>query len=127
MTVRRRMTCQISITREWKTKLNLNGNHIAKVRTKRRKSDGDSLSPLLFVISIIPLSLVLRKSKAGMNQQNKYQPPYRLLLYAKEIKQLDALVHTVRIFSKPWDEIWDREMCSSKKGSDNKSSNIAPG
>jgi len=75
----------------------------------------------LFVISIIPLSLRLRKSKAGYEWTNKTNIKLLLFiddfkLYAKEMKQLDSLVHTVKIFSKPW----DREMCSTKKMCDNK-------
>lgn len=110
-----------SLSRESRKQNYLNGNNIGKVRRKRGKFDGESLSPLLFVISIIPLSFVLRNSKAGYEWTNKTEINHLLFinalkLYAKEMKQLDSLVHTVRIFSKPWDEIWDRECAILKRG-----------
>lgn len=66
------------------------------------------MSPLLFVISMIPLSFALRKSKVVYESTNKTKINYLsfmlfmddLKLYAKDMKQLDSLVHTVRIFSK---------------------------
>ena len=66
------------------------------------------MSPLLFVISMIPLSFALRKSKVRYESTNKRKINHLLFmlfmddlkLYAKDMKQLDSLVHTVRIFSK---------------------------
>ena len=63
------------------------------------------MSLLLFAISMIPLSFTLRKSKVGYESTNKRKINHLLFmddlkLYAKDMKQLDSLVHTVRIFSK---------------------------
>ena len=44
--------------------LTANGTNLGDVKVKRGIFQGDSLSPLLFMICMIPLSLVLRKTKA---------------------------------------------------------------
>ena len=49
----------------WQTELNSCGESLAKVNIRRGTFQGDSLSPLLFVICMIPLTHVLHKAKAG--------------------------------------------------------------
>ena len=39
-------------------------SELGEVETKRGIFQGDSLSPLVFVLALVPLSLVLRKAKA---------------------------------------------------------------
>ena len=51
--------------KQWKLSLNSNGNELGDVKVNRGTFQGDSLSPLLFVVCMIPISLVLRKVKAG--------------------------------------------------------------
>ena len=51
--------------RNWKTELTSCGASLGTVNIRRGIFQGDSLSPLIFVICMIPLSKVLRKSKAG--------------------------------------------------------------
>ena len=46
---------------QWKLSLTSNGKDLGEVDAKRGIFQGDSLSPLLFVLCMIPLSLVLRK------------------------------------------------------------------
>ena len=59
----------------------------------------------LFVIALIPLSITLNKSKEGYllgaqrGKVNQLLFMDDLKLYAKDIRQLDSLVQTVRIFS----------------------------
>ena len=55
----------LSSMKKWKTKLTSCGRHLGVVNIKRGIFQGDSLSPLLFVLCMVPLSLVLRRSKAG--------------------------------------------------------------
>ena len=66
---------------------------------------GDSLSPLLFVLVIIPLTLVLRQTKTfneikkGGKKINHLLLMDDLTLFAENEDQIDRLVNTVRIFS----------------------------
>ena len=48
----------------WQTELTSRGESLAKVNIRRGIFQGDSLSALLFVICMIPLTQVLRKAKA---------------------------------------------------------------
>ena len=67
---------------------------------------GDSLSPLLFIISLIPLTMILNKMKHGYQFSTDGQRINHLLymddlkLYSRAEKELNSLVETVRIFSK---------------------------
>ena len=64
---------------------------------------GDSLSSLVFVLTSIPLSLVLRKAKAtyefSESKINHLIFLDDLKLYSRSEKGLDSLVQTVRVFS----------------------------
>ena len=51
--------------KEWSTMLTSCGEAIGEVKFARGIFQGDSLSPLMFVIDMIPLTLVLRKMKAS--------------------------------------------------------------
>ena len=90
---------------KWETKLTSGGAELGKVKIRRGTFQGDSLSPLLFLLSVIPLSLVLRKVKAGYDLGKNQGVINHLLfmddlkLYGKTENQLDTLVNTVRIFS----------------------------
>ena len=66
---------------------------------------GDSLSPLVFVLPLIPLSLILRKAKAAYEFSESKEKVNRLLfidnlkLYSQSEKELDSLIQTVHVFS----------------------------
>ena len=47
---------------EWLTS---NGEVLGEVRIKRGIFQGDSLSPLLFVLSMIPLAILLKRENIG--------------------------------------------------------------
>ena len=51
--------------KNWATELTSCGENLGKVDIKRGIFQGDSLSQLLFVICMIPLTKVLQKIKAG--------------------------------------------------------------
>ena len=90
---------------QWKVSLSSNGEDLGEVFVRRGIIQGDSLSPLLFVLSMIPLSLILRKVKAAYEWGKKEYKVNLLLfmdelkLYAKNEDQLNMLVRTVHMFS----------------------------
>ena len=57
----------LSSMKKWKTELTSCGQQLGVFNIKRGIFQGDSLSPLLFVLCMVPLSLVLRRSKAVMS------------------------------------------------------------
>ena len=89
---------------QWKDELNFNQN-FGNVAIKRGIFQRDSLSPLLFIIGLIPLTLILRKYK-GVNEFSNSKERINHLLYMDDLKLhektdkgLDSLIQTVRIFN----------------------------
>lgn len=91
--------------KHWNTELNAGQNRLGNVKIKRGIFQGDSLSPLLFVMTMIPLTLILRKTNISYEVKKKGERINHLLfmddlkLFAKNEDQIDSLVNTVRIFS----------------------------
>ena len=91
---------------DWKTLLTANGDVLGEVDINRGIFQGDSLSPLLFVIIMIPLSILLRREKLGY----AFGPGGKLInhllfmddlkLYGKTEGELEALVDVVRVYSR---------------------------
>ena len=92
--------------KKWKLLLNSNGSNLCEVDVNRGIFQGDSLSPLIFVICMIHLSLLLRKVKASYDWGRKEFKLNHLLfmndlkLFAKSDDQIDSLVQTVFPLSK---------------------------
>ena len=90
---------------KWKLMLCSGNSELGEVEIKRGIFQGDSLSPLVFVLALIPLSLTLRKAKAAYEfSENKEKINHLLFmddlkLYSRSEKGLDSLVQTVRVFS----------------------------
>ena len=95
----------INSMKEWSTMLTSCGEEVGEVKFSRGFFQGDSLSPLMFVIAMIPLTLVLRKMKASYKFNSNGEQINHLMfmddikLYAKNESGLDALVQSVRIVS----------------------------
>ena len=91
--------------KHWNTELNAGQSRLGNVKIKRGIFHEDSLSPLPFVMTMIPLILMLRKTNIFYEVRKKKERINHLLfmdeleLFAKNVDQIDSLVNTVRIFS----------------------------
>ena len=89
----------------WKVNLTCNNQSLSGVDIKQGIFKGDSLQPLLFVLCLILLTVILRKSEsAHQSSSNKEEIKHLLFmddlkLYVKNEKGLESLVQTIWIFS----------------------------
>ena len=76
----------------WNTRLETQaGNTLGSIDIRRGIFQGDSLSPLLFVIALIPLTIMLRQVKSGYLMKDKskvnhllYMDDLKIYMYAKK-------------------------------------------
>ena len=86
----------------WRVELTA-GRRLAEAKIERGIFQGDALSPLRFIIAMMPL----RKCTAGYKLSSSQEKVNHLMymdyikLFAKNEKELETLIHTVRIYS--WD------------------------
>ena len=88
--------------RAWQTNLTANNDSLGKVCIRRGIFQGDSLSPLLFVLALMPLSMILRISAGYEMKKDGCKINHLLLiddlqLFAKNEAEIGSLVQTVRI------------------------------
>ena len=90
---------------KWKLELTSIGVSLGNVEIRRGIFQGDSLSALLFLLYMVPLSLILRKVKFHYEfgdkktRINHLSFMDNLKLFAKSNDQIDSLVNTVHTFS----------------------------
>lgn len=91
---------------DWKTVLTSSGEELGEVGIRRGIFQGDTLSPLLFVVAMIPLSLLLRKESMGYRFGAEGKKINHLLfmddlkLYGGSREEVEGLVDVVHTFSR---------------------------
>ena len=86
-----------------RTELTACNESLGEFDIRRGIFQGDSFSPLLFVVVLIPLSIILIKTDLGyVTSRNQKLNDLLFMddskLHAKSERELDSLIQTVRIF-----------------------------
>ena len=90
---------------QWRLSLTANGEDLGEVNVKMGIFQGDSLSPLLLVLSMVQLSLILKKVNECYKWRKREYALNHLLfmddlkLYAKSEERKNTLVRIVYVFS----------------------------
>ena len=90
---------------QWRLSLTANGKDLGEVNVERGIFQGDSVSSLMFLLSMVPLYLILKKVNAcykwGKKEYKLNHLSFMddLKLYAKSEEQTNTLVRTVYVFS----------------------------
>ena len=90
----------------WKTQITINNELIGECNIRRGIFQGDSLSPLLFIIAMLPLSTILNNTNKGYKLNSDGLKMNHLLymddlkLFASTIKEINELTSIVSNFSK---------------------------
>ena len=98
-------TLQTASLELWQTTLVANNQQLGTVKINRGIFQGDSSSPLLFVMALIPLTVVLRSKGMGYRLTKEGPELNHLLfmddlkLFARSEKKVDSFVQTVCICS----------------------------
>ena len=93
------------IMKTWRVELTAGGRSIAETKIQRGLFQGDAQSPLLFIIAMMSLNHILRKCatgyKLGRSQEKINHLMYMedIKLFPKNEKELETLIHAVRIYS----------------------------
>ena len=90
--------------KNWNTNMTSCGEYLANVDIRKVILQGDSLSTLIFVICMTPLTQILRKVKSGCTLKNGKNLNHLLFMddlkiFAKDEREVDGLVSTVQILS----------------------------
>ena len=89
----------------WRVELTTGGRSLAETKIQSGIFQGDALSLLLFIIAMMPLNHILRKCIAGYKLSGSQAKINHLMymddikLFAKNEKELETLIHAVRIYS----------------------------
>ena len=89
----------------WRVELTAGGRSLSEAKIQRDIFQGDALSPLLFIIAMMPLNHIPRKCTAGYKLIRLQEKINHLMClddikpYAKNEKELETLIHAVRIYS----------------------------
>ena len=109
----------------WKVELTAEGQVLTEVKIQRGIFQGDSLSPLLFVIGMMPLNHILRNTKGGYKFARSQEKINHLMymddikIFAKNKTELETLMQTIRIYTQDIGMEFGIEKCAMlvvKKG-----------
>ena len=103
----------------WKVELTAGGRSLAETKIQGGIFQGDALSPLLFIIAMMPLNPILRKCTAGY-KLSRSQEKISHLMFMDDIKlfvkneeeELETLIHAVRIYSQDIGMEFGLEKCA---------------
>ena len=90
--------------KNWRVELTAGGKSLTETKIQRRIFQGDALSPLLFIIAMMPLNHILKKCtaryKLSWSQEKINHLMYMddIKLFAKNKTELETQIHTVRIY-----------------------------
>ena len=112
-------TSLVNSMKKWRVLLYARNSELGEVDIKQGTFQGDSLFSLVFVLALIPLSLILRMAKAAhgfSGSRVKFDHllfMHDLKLHIRNEKELDPLVQTIHISSKDTGmEFWYRKVCN---------------
>ena len=89
--------------KSWRVELISGEENMVEVNIRRGIFQGDSLSPLLFVVCVLPLTHILRDAAPGYHFASNGQKVNHLLfiddlkLYANNEKSFESLIQTVHV------------------------------
>ena len=102
----------------WRVELTAGGRSLAETKIPRGIFQGDALLPLLFIIAMMPLNHILRKCTDGYKLSRSQEKINHLMymddskLLAKNEKELETLIHTVRVYIQEIGMEFGREKCA---------------
>ena len=88
----------------WRVEFKAGGRSLADTKIQRGIFQGDALSPLLYIIAMMPLNHILRKWTTGykfsrsQGKINHLMYMVDIKLFAKNEKELKTLIHAFRIY-----------------------------
>ena len=107
----------------WRVELTSGNDKLREVKIRRGIFQGDTLSPLLFVLALILLTTLLNGLDQGYRMGKNRGKINHLLfmddlkLYGRNMQELDSLVQSVRIFSTDIGMAFGIEKCAAVKNS----------
>ena len=102
----------------WRVELTAGGRSLAEAKIQRGIFQGDALSPLLFIIAMMPINHILRKCAVGYKLSRSQEKINHLMymddikLFAKNEKELETLIHAVGIYSQDVGMEFGMEKCA---------------
>lgn len=101
---------------KWKTFLTANSKALGEVSFKRGIFQGATISPILFIIVLIPLSMTFQEIEYGYNLEKQHKINHLLFiddlrLYRKNERELNSFIITVNTFSEYTDVTFCMDKC----------------